>query len=70
MAIKGPYYRGFFDRNAGKLLIAAFVIPIPLRMVAMATGATPWVADILFGVLIISAICGYIARWRRANRRS
>ena len=56
--------RGFFARNAGKLLIWAFLGPVPIRMFAFAIDANPlrWVADILFFILIFCAIGGYIAR--------
>lgn len=64
-----PDGRGFFDRNAGKLLIWAFAGPIPLRVLSVALGITPltWLADILFAVLIICAIGGYIARKTSKN---
>ena len=64
MAIWEPDNRGFFERNAGKLLIWAFAAGIPLRMAGMAFGIPPmfWLADILFAVLLFSAIGGYIAR--------
>ena len=63
--------RGFFERNAGALLICAFVLGLPLRALSIAMGGfipLQLFADILFAVLIICGICGFIARRRARNQ--
>ena len=57
-------FRAFLRQHVGKLLIAAFVVPIPLR-VAGQTGGTvepSLFADGLAVILILLAIAGYVMR--------
>ena len=58
------------ERNAGKLLVWAFLGPVPMRMAGLALGVPllTWLADILFTVLIVSSIVGYVQRRRRRKR--
>ena len=56
--------RGFFERNAGKLLIWAFVAGVPLNAVGMAMDAGLFLllGRAAFAILIVLAITGYIQR--------
>ena len=54
--------------HAGKLLLAAFAAPIPLRAVAMGVGSLPLMilADTAFVTLAVLSVVGYVRRrrWR------
>ena len=57
---------GFCERNAGKLLICAFLAPIPLSVVGLLISVTPSIGRSGMGtVLVLCSVGGYIARWRR-----
>ena len=56
--------RGLFERNAGKLLIGAFAIGVPLNFVGLSAdmGMFVLLGRAAFGVLLIMSIIGYIQR--------
>lgn len=60
-----PDNRGFFETNAGKLLIWAFLIAIPLRVIGVMLGDSEvfiTASNVLFGILFVSAVVGFIQR--------
>ena len=59
--------RGFMERNAGKLLIAAFLAPVPMRLLVMATDSVGLGLFVLLidAILLIMSITGYVQRLRR-----
>lgn len=59
--------RGFLERNAGKMLIAAFVVPWPLRLFAQDPSlvAVTFLLDI---AMVGFAVTGYVQRGRRRKR--
>ena len=62
-----PDTRGFMERNAGKLLIAAFLLPLPMRVLANVTDSVGLGLFVLLidAILIIMSITGYVQRFRR-----
>ena len=59
--------RSFVERNAGKLLLCAFLISWPVRALGMLAGefSVALIADVMFGGFVIFAIAGYVQRRRR-----
>ena len=56
--------RGFIERNAGKILIAAIILPFPFRALDLWMIALPM--DV---VLVALVIIGYVQRWRLRKRQ-
>ena len=59
--------RGFMERNAGKLLIATFLVPLPMRLLVSATDSIGLGLFVLLidSILLIMSITGYVQRFRR-----
>ncbi len=64
-----PDNRGFAERNAGKLLLSAFLVSIPVRIVGGILGVHPglltFVSLLLFVSLIVASVSGYSERRKR-----
>ena len=59
--------RDFVEKHAGKILLSAFIVPIPLRLGGMNLGAfgVTILADVLFVLIVLVAIAGYMNRRKR-----
>ena len=68
-SLEGGGLLGVLSRNIGKLVLGAFLIPLPLRLFTWQPGDFPLfvVADGIFFVMILLAIVGAIARSMRKS---